>query len=301
MGIEKGKVIMIDDEEYSSFKFKGDDDDEPVSEQTLYQEESKDRRVEKLSHRVTIISILIPVIIGAVFYITYRDISSRVSQSQDTGAMEIQNLATQLQEKYSTLLAKYDDLETSFAQKLEALEKVDKTIRGNLKEAEDTVNKINATKADKKDQQDAIAKIDTALVPIRKELEALGPLRSDLNAVTAELASLNTNLQPQMAALSANVDKTLKDLTQIRSEISTLSERKLDKDDLELELLKARKSYQRDLDLTKAAIDKRLNSILEKIKDLEKVTRAPVAAPKSAGGAASQGTAGGIVEQEIKE
>ena len=300
MGIEKGKVIMIDDEEYSSFKFKGDDD-EPVSEQTLYQEESKDRRVEKLSHRVTIISILIPVIIGAVFYFTYRDINSRVSQSQDTGAMEIQNLSSQLEEKYSTLLAKYNDLETSFAQKMEALEKVDKTIKGNLKEAEETVNKINATKADKKDQQDAIAKIDTALAPIRKELEALGPLRSDLNAVTAELASFNTNLQPQMAALSANVDKTLKDLTQMRSEISNLSERKLDRDDLELELLKSRKSYQRDLDLTKAAIDKRLNSILEKIKDLEKVTRAPVAAPKSAGGAASQGTAGGIVEQEIKE
>jgi len=290
---------MIDDEDYSSFKFEGDD--EPVSEQTLYQEEAKDRRVEKLSHRVTIISILIPVIIGAVFYITYRDISSRVSQSQDTGSMEIQNLSAQLEEKYSALLVKYGDLEASFAQRLEALEKVDKTIKANLKEAEDTVDKINATKADKKDQQDAIAKIDTALIPIRKELEALVPLRSDLNDVTAGLASLNKNLQQQMDALSANVDKTLKDLTLIRSEISTLSEQKLDRDDLELELLKARKSYQRDLDLTKAALDKRLDSILEKIKNLEKVAQAPLTAPKSAGGAVSQGTGGSIREQEIKE
>jgi chromosome segregation ATPase len=299
MGIGKRKVIMIDDEEYSSFKFEGDD--EPISEQTLYQEETKDRRIEKLSYRVTIISILIPVIIGAVFYITYRDISSRVSQSQDTGAMEIQNLSAQLEEKYAALSAKYGDLEASLAQKMEALEKVDKTIKANLKEAEDTVNKINATKADKKDQQDAIAKIDTALIPIRKELETLAPLGSELKVVTAELASLDKNSQQQMAALSANVDKTLKDLTQIRSEISTLSERKLDKDALELELLKARKSYQRDLDLTKATIDKRLVSILEKIKDLEKVVQVPLAAPKSAGGALSPGTGGGIMEQEIKE
>jgi chromosome segregation ATPase len=290
MGIEKRKGIMIDDEEYSSFKFEGNE--EPVSEQTLYQEEAKDRRLEKLGHRVTIISILIPVIIGAVFYIAYRNVSSKVIQGQDTGAMEIQNLSAQLEEKYNVLLAKYGDLEASLAQKLEALEKADKTIKNSLKEAEDTVNKINATKADKKDQQDAIAKIDTALVPIHKELEALGPLRSDLNAVTAELASLNKNFQQQMAALSTNVDQTLKDLTQVRSEVAALSERKLDRDDLELELLKARKSYQRDLDITKAALDKRLDSLLEKIKSLEKVAEAPLAAPKSADGR--------VVEQEIK-
>ena len=281
---------MIDDEEYSSFKFEGNE--EPVSEQTLYQEEAKDRRLEKLGHRVTIISILIPVIIGAVFYIAYRNVSSKVSQGQDTGAMEIQNLSAQLEEKYNVLLAKYGDLEASLAQKLEALEKADKTIKNSLKEAEDTVNRINATKVDKKDQQDAIAKIDTALVPIHKELEELGPLRSDLNAVTAELASLNKNFQQQMATLSTNVDQALKDLTQVRSEVAALSERKLDRDDLELELLKARKSYQRDLDITKAALDKRLDSLLEKIKSLEKVAEAPLAAPKSADGR--------IVEQEIK-
>jgi chromosome segregation ATPase len=290
MGIEKRKGIMIDDEEYSSFKFEGND--EPVSEQTIYQEEAKDRRLEKLGHRVTIISILIPVIIGAVFYIAYRNVSSRVSQGQDTGAMEIQNLSAQLEEKYTALLAKTGDLEASLTEKLAALEKANSTIKESLKEAEDTVNKINATKVDKKDQQDAIAKIDTALVPIHKELEALVPLRSDLNAVTAQVASLSKNLQQQMTELSANVDRTLKDLTQIRSEVSALSERKLDRDDLELELLKARKSYQRDLDLNKAAIDKRLDSILEKIKSLEKVAQAPLAAPKSAGGS--------IVEQEIK-
>ena len=290
---------MIDDEEYPSFKFEGND--EPVSEQTLYQEEAKDRRVEKLSQRVTIISILIPVIIGAVFYITYRDISNRVSQSQDTGALEIQNLSAQLEEKYAALSAKYGDLEASLSQKLEALEKADKNLKDSLKEAEDTVNKINATKADKKDQQDAIAKIDTALSPVRKELEALVPLRNDLKSVTDQLASLDRSLKQQMVTLSANVDKALKDVTQMQAEMATLSERKLDNDALQLELLKARKNYQRDLDLTKAAIDKRLVSILEKIKDLEKVTRVPLAEPKSAAGGVSPGTATGIVEQEIKE
>jgi len=289
---------MIDDEQYSKFKFNGED--EPESEQTLYQDEAKDRRVEKLSHRVTIISILIPVLIGVVFYIAYRDITSRVSQSQDTEAMEIQNLSTQLQDKFDELSTKYGQLEASLVQKLAALEKVDKAMKANLKKAENTASKINATKADKKDQQDAIAKIDTALSPIRMELKDLSTLRNDLKAVTAELQSLDTDVQQKLTTISANVDKSLQNLTKIQSDMSALSNQKLDKDALQLELLKAKKSYQRELELTKAALDKRLSSILRKIRDLEKIAQAPLAVPKPSGGTRSAGSAN-IVEQEIKE
>lgn len=299
---------MIDDENYSSFKFNGGNDEEPDSEQSIYQEEAKDRRVEKLSHRVTLISIFIPVLIGVIFYIAYREITGRVSQSRDTEAMEIQNLSSQLQENFAKLSAKYSDLEAALTQKLAALEKVDKSMKDSLKEAEETVAKINATKADKKEHEDAIAKIDSALNPIRQELKTI-------NSVTTDLQTQNKELKQQLAALSANLtqisasnEKTLKEsaaihskeLKAIQSDLSLLSERKLDKDALELELLKARKQFQRDLDVTKSAIDKRLASMLRKIKDLEKVVQAPLNSAVKSGQTASAGS-GSIVEQEIKE
>ena len=297
---------MIDDEQYSSFKFDGDD--EPDDEQTIYQEEAKDRRVEKLNHRVTIISILIPVLIGVVFYIAYSDITGRVSQSQDTGAMEIQNLSSQLEENFTKLSEKYGDLEVALTQKLAALEKVDKSMKSNLKKAEDTVAKINATKADKKDQQNAIAKIDKALNPLRQELKTIKSVTTDLqtqnNDLKQQLATLSTNL----TRLSASTEKTLKasaathskELTAIQTDLSSLSGQKMDKDALQLELLKTRKHFQRDLDMTKSAIDKRLVSILRKIKDLEKVVQAPLSSARPSGQKVSPGS-GGIVEQEIKE
>lgn len=321
---------MIDDEEYPTFKFNGDDEPEPEPEQSLYQEEARDRRIEKISHRVTIISILIPVLLGVVFYITYRDITSRVSQSQDTGAMEIQNLSTQLEDQFEALSKKYGELETSLAQKLATLEKVDKSMTANLKQAQDMVLKISATKVDKKEQQDAIAKIDKALGPIRKELKSLGPMRkeletlapmrkeletltpmrqqlevltpmrNDLKSVTAKLQSLDKDTQQQLSALSANVDKALNDLTSIQSDMSNLSGQKLDKDSLQLELLKAKKNYQRELELTRLALDKRLSSILRKIKDLEKIAHSPHAVTMPSGGTISSGS-GKILEQEIKE
>jgi chromosome segregation ATPase len=315
---------MIDDEEYPTFKFNGDDEPEPEPEQALYQEEARDRRIEKIGHRVTIISILIPVLLGVVFYITYRDITSRVSQSQDTGAMEIQNLSAQLHDQSEALSKKYGELEASLAQKLAALEKVDKSMTANLKKAQDMVSKINATKVDKKEQQDAIAKIDTALGPIRKELEtlkpmrkeletlkpmrrqleALGPMRNDLKAVTAELQALDKDTQQQLATISATLDKASKDLARIQSEIqsdmSNLSDQKLDKDALQLELLKAKKNYQRELELTKLTIDKRLSAILRKVKDLERLAHSPHAATTPPGGPVSS-DAGKIVEQDIKD
>ena len=284
---------MIDDEQYSTFKFNGDE--EPEAEQALYQDEAKDRRVEKLGHRVTIISILIPVLIGVVFYIAYRDITSRVSQTQDTGNMEIQNLSTQLQDKFNEISSKYGKLEASLTQKLASLEKVDKAMKANLKKAEATVSKINATKADKKDQQDAIAKIDTALNPIRQELKVLSTMRNDIKTLKADLQSLDADVQQKLTVMSANVDKTLQNITGMQSDMSALSNQKLDRDALQLELLKAKKSYQKDLDLTKAALDKRLSSILRKVRDLEKMAQAPLSTPKSSGGGSN------IVEQEIKE
>ncbi|MGD8883454.1 MAG: hypothetical protein PVI82_16265 [Desulfobacterales bacterium] len=315
---------MIDDEEYPTFKFNGDDEPEPEPEKVLYQDEARDRRIEKISHRVTIISILIPVLLGVVFYITYRDIASRVSQSQDTGAMEIQNLSTQLEDQFEALSKKYGDLEASLVQKLADLEKVDKSMKANLKQAQDMVSKINATKVDKKEQQDAIAKIDTALGPIRKELEslapmrkqletltpmrkeleALTPMRADLKTVAAGLRSLDKDTQQKLSTLSTNIDTTLADLTRTQSEMqsdmSGLFDQKLDKDALQLELLKTRKKFQNEMELTKAALDKRLSLILRKIRDLEKIAHAPHAATKPSGETISS-SSGKIVEQELKD
>ena len=151
---------------------------------------------------------------------------------------------------------------------------------------------LPATKADKKDQQEVIAKIDAALNPIRAELKDLAAMRNDIKAVSEDMTALNKDLKQQLSTLSQNADESQSALARIQSDISALSERKMDKDALQLELLKARKSFQRDLDVTKLAIDKQLDSMLRKIKDLEKLAQAPLTSP---------GTSGSFTEQEIKE
>jgi hypothetical protein len=49
-----------------------------------------DMRLEKLNTRVTIISVMIPVLIVIVLVIAYLDIQKRVMHTEDTGSMSIQ-------------------------------------------------------------------------------------------------------------------------------------------------------------------------------------------------------------------
>ena len=181
-------------------------------------------------------------------------------------------------------------------------------MKDSLKQAEDTVDKINATKADKKEHENAIAKIDSALKPIHQELKSIKSVTTDLQTQNKDLKQQLTAFSAELNSLSASTEKTLKEsaavhskeLAAIQSDLSGLSDRKMDKDALQLELLKARKQFQRDLDVTKSTIDKRLASMLRKIKDLEKVLQAPLNSAVKRDQAASAGS-GRIVEQELKE
>ncbi|MEJ2164118.1 MAG: hypothetical protein P8X90_01220 [Desulfobacterales bacterium] len=57
----------------------------------------KDLRVEKLSQRVTLLSILLPCLVGVAIYFGYRDLSGRVSRGYDSESVEVQRLSRQLE------------------------------------------------------------------------------------------------------------------------------------------------------------------------------------------------------------
>jgi hypothetical protein len=87
----------------SKFKIRAADDDHPdllLTDQIEYQ------RFEKLNQRVTIITLLIPILIGIMIFIGYRSIKEMVSQTQDTGAKELTSLAQNLESTISNLSIK---------------------------------------------------------------------------------------------------------------------------------------------------------------------------------------------------
>ena len=81
------------------------------STDNLMQESFMDRRIEKLSHRITRISILIPVLIVLILVLAYLDLTKRVIHFQSTGTTEVQALAESLEDRFSSLSVKQAKLE----------------------------------------------------------------------------------------------------------------------------------------------------------------------------------------------
>ncbi len=306
------------DKDYKEFNFdKIADEEYPDS---LYQEEMKDLRVEKLNQRVTIITILLPCLIGVILFIAYRDLTGRVSQSEFSGSKEVQALSVELEEKFKNIAAQFTEVQNSLDEKITSLEKkiialnenlnklneIDTNIKQNLNKSDTTLQTISAAKVDKKEHAAAIEKINNSLVLIRKDLEALAPVNKDIASLSSEMKTLDKRLGEEMTALSETIAKTDNDLIQIQAGLATLAGQKLDKDSLDLEVLKTRMSFERTLDQAVINLERKIDSVLKRTKQLEKnlkqleaaTTQTPIARPPRTSETPKTGE---ILEQEIKE
>jgi len=277
------------------FKFDANDQDP----ETFYHEEIRDLRIEKLSQRITLLSILLPCIIGVAIFFAYRDLTGRVYRSQDTGSLEVQRLKGELEEiskkfnekliTFSTTLSSQDkDFDKNISAKMavmnadvEALNKNLKTLNDNLSQAQTTVKNLAASKADKKSQDAALAQINTALKSLEKDLQSLAALQKEMRALSSGIKDLEKSLNRKIADIAAAAEQSSKDYSQLQTTISGLSEDKIDKDTFDLEVLKLKKNYQNLLAQEIAAVGQKLDLIQRKMDELQKASRSQKRSMKS--------------------
>ena len=310
------------------FKF-SDDDQDP---ETFYQEELKDLRVEKLSQRVTLLSILLPIIIGIAIFFAYRDLTGRVSKTQDAGSMEVQRISRQLEEitkefndkliTFSTTLSTQDkEFDSTVSGKLAkvgknvaALNKTLKTLNENLTQTRNTVKNLKASKADKKDQKKAFDRINASLESMNRELKSLAKLQGELKTLSSGIKSLENNLDQKFAEATTAAEQSRKDLEQLQTAFGDLEGKKVDLETFELEIFKLRKNYQNRVVQEISAINKNLDAIEKKIDDIKRISRSSKKSMKSLSkkpsAAATSGTqkapapsskSGSIDEQDLLE
>ena len=305
------------------FKFSADDQDP----EAFYREEIKDLRVEKLSQRIMLLSILLPILIGVAIFFAYRDLTGRVGRSQDTGSIEVQRISRQLEEiskkfnekliTFSTTLSTQDkNFDTTISGKLaavnkniDALNKNLKSLNKNLNQTRSTVKNLAASKADKKSQDAAFAKINAALKPLKKELKSLTGLRQELKTVSTGIKSLESTLNQKLAEVATAAEQSQKDTAQLQTSITRLSDDKIDKDTFGLEAFKLKKNFQNLLSYEITAINQKLDSIQKKIDDIQNMSKSPKRSLKSLSKKTSSTTdktkapskSGSIDEQDLPE
>ena len=297
--------------EQDKFRFQlGEEEPEPPAI-----DEALQRRVHKLSQRMSFLTLMLPCLIALVIYVAYRDISLRVAQTQHSELQSVDRLAKDLELKTAALLARVSELEATVGAKLDEASKSVFALQEGIKKTEAAVERQNTDKADKKELQDSAARVDAALAalskdvqghtrevqgltkdlqglaPFREELGSASALRNDVASVSARLQKLENSLGKDLTGLAGYMDRNKAELTQIKTELANLQSRKLDRESTDLEILKAKKSYQTALDQEMSRIEKTLSAIQRRLDQIERAFASPAArgtTPAAPGGIREQ-------------
>ena len=260
------------------FRFSADDQESDE----FYHEELKDMRVEKLSQRLTLLSILLPCLIAVVIFLGYRDLTSRINKGQDSGNLEVQKLSTQME----ALSAKIDEKLNTFSKTLSSqdqkfsdsisgkLNTLTSNIEGfnksmvslseDLKQAQNAIKKLDGSKADKNSQADAIDKLKEDLDAFKSEIQSLTNLRTDLDSVSSEIKNLENHFTEEMTEVAAETATFKKEYDQLQASIAEQLGEKIDKAALGVELLMFKKNQNTHSQEIKR-LTQQLESIQEKI------------------------------------
>jgi len=261
---------MEEDRTPSTFKIGGDDQENDAVMQTELQE----LKIEKLSQRVMLLTILIPCMIGIIVVISYLDIKDRVSRTQNTGAIGVQKLSKDLDSKFSSLSLEQAKLKEIHDKKLPALEKSAAFLQTRLKKVQASIKALEASKIEQEDLAKVADELNARFSIVAEhehsELEAFTLADEDLNA---KADAMSKQVGEMAEAYSQLSDK----LTNLQDTLTEVSTAKIDKNELDLALkLKEIGFRQEMLDVT-GAMGKKIDTLK---KQVDQSTKQQAAAPE---------------------
>lgn len=216
-------------------------------------------RLDRLSRRLTLLAILFPILIAIVLYFAYTDLKKSLSQQETAGSQTVQSLSKDLETLFDDLNTRLTEIEGQFTKQAEEATKNLEAVKFRVYKAENRIKKINASKADKKEQAAALKNINQA----NKQIEAL-------DAVFAK----------KLTDLVAIIDKEKEELVKLRSDISTLVVDKIDRkafdEQFEQEKFNQQKSMtllRTELGVLRTDLIKRITNFDKKMKDLDALTQ----------------------------
>ncbi|MCP4721771.1 MAG: hypothetical protein GY860_20110, partial [Desulfobacteraceae bacterium] len=211
-----------------------------------YHQEINTLKIEKLSNRVTIISVIIPCLICAILIFVYLDMKERVVDVDVTKNLAVENMARQMEEKLNALDLRIAKNKFDFDQQLPLLTKKEQAL-------ENQVAKMSVSKADVKTYKAAMAALE------KKIKKNTSQNKSNLVAMKAINLQLQTSITDNNTQFKEKAGQIKNDITLFKEEFDA---RLLELSAYEEQIGHLRKSI--------SLIDKKLKEInLEKISKKE--------------------------------
>ena len=165
-----------------------------------YRQEINTLKIEKLSNRVTLISVIIPCLICAILIFIYLDMKERVVDVDETKRIQVEKMAQQLEEKLNGLDVRIAKNKFELDQQLPVLSKKQENLENQLA-------KLSSSKAEAKTIEIAMAKLGEG---IQKNTSQNKSNQSALEAVNIKFS----------ASIKENDAQFKENANQIKEEIS---------------------------------------------------------------------------------
>lgn len=221
-------------------------DDE--AEENIIPAQVDELRIERLNQRMTLISILIPVLIVVILGIAYLDIKRRVVHTEDTGAETAQHLTEDLESRFSSLSLSQAHLEEALAKVQDQTNQSLAKAQVNLKKMDAALDKTRKAMVSQKELQAASRKLDQSLANVARSTDEI---KAQVDQFNQSLPSRLGQLDQRMADLDAR-------LSEFQQKISSLENNKIDKAAmdlaLKLEMLKSKQALNAQIEELRAQI-----------------------------------------------
>ena len=237
------------------------DSDDEITDST-YHQEINSLKIDKLSNRVTIISIIIPCLIGAILIFAYLDMKERVVGADLTKKNQFEKISQQLEEKLNALDVKIAKNRFNFDNKLPELEKKNISLEGQIA-------KLSTLKADNKNIKSLFSKIENRIDNNTNQNKTAGLAiknnKIELDKTTQKIKANTKLFKKEFDARLVELSNYEQQIGELRKNISLLDKKykKIDQDHgLQTNLNKKSNEKIYELESSVKALAKKLNDQL---------------------------------------
>lgn len=225
-----------------------------------YQEEINTLKIDKLSNRITIISVILPCIIGAIIVFAYLDMKERVVDVDETKSTQVERITKLLDEKLNAL-------DVKIAKNRFDLEKALPELSGKQVALEGRLAKISSSKADDQKIRAELKKVNQAITRQEKIIASAMAENKKL------LGNTSKQIKDEINLFKEEFDARLLELSQYQEQIAELgkSSSLLDKKVRNLEMeIKSVSTVKVEFDQLKTQIENRINALDSNLQKLDK-------------------------------
>jgi len=266
------------------------------NENTLYESEIDEHRIDRLGQRMTQVAVIFLCLIAAAMAVAYFDVRKKLQRFDSSGTMRVQKISENLDSSFSSLSVQVAKLEESLNKQMTTLQTLSADLDQKMKKLERTDKSLRSVKVSKNTLTSEIKKIEATM----------GGLREELAAASGELQQYKTEQQAQLQRLSTTLAETTVGMDALKTATADLSALRTDIQNFESNLRNERKAYRTALDKVETDMRARILALEKRIAVMASRPAASSSAPSPATPQAAPPsqpppqTPGQIVEQDIK-